>query len=130
MKHFLRVLAVIGAFLGTFILAVCAAVVIIMKGPSRNAAELFTLSLKETSALKWIPDIFFSDEEIQEIIDNPEIDAVHLVTPPSTHAPLSIRVLNAGKHCGCTIPMGMDNTKKNDICTRYAYALLFYTVIL
>ena len=70
MKHVLRILAVIGTFLGTFILAVCIAVVIIMKGPSHSAAELFTLSLKETSALKWIPDIFFSDEEIQQIIDN------------------------------------------------------------
>ena len=70
MKHVLRTLAVIGTFLGTFILAVCIAVVIIMKGPSHSAAELFTLSLKETSALKWIPDIFFSDEEIQQIIDN------------------------------------------------------------
>lgn len=45
--------------------------------------------------------------DIQQILDNPDIDAVHLVTPPSTHAPLSIRVLESGKHCGCTIPMGM-----------------------
>ncbi len=45
--------------------------------------------------------------DIQAILVNPDIDAVHLVTPPATHAPLSIRVLNAGKHCGCTIPMGM-----------------------
>ncbi len=45
--------------------------------------------------------------DIQTILDNPAIDAVHLVTPPATHAPLSIRVLEAGKHCGCTIPMGM-----------------------
>ena len=35
------------------------------------------------------------------------IDAVHLVTPPATHAPLSVKALNAGKHCACTIPMGM-----------------------
>lgn len=45
--------------------------------------------------------------DIQVLLDNPEVDAIHLVTPPSTHAPLSIRALNAGKHCGCTIPMGM-----------------------
>lgn len=46
-------------------------------------------------------------KDIQAVLDNPEVDAVHLVTPPASHAPLSIRVLNAGKHCGCTIPMGM-----------------------
>lgn len=45
--------------------------------------------------------------DLQQVLDNPNIDAVHLVTPPSTHAPLSIKVLESGKHCGCTIPMGM-----------------------
>ena len=53
--------------------------------------------------------------DIQELLDNPEIDAVHLVTPPATHAPLSIRVLNAGKHCGCTIPMGMSIQELKDV---------------
>ena len=51
------------------------------------------------------PSQCFTD--LQSVLDIPEIDAVHLVTPPSTHAPFSVRVLNAGKHCGCTIPMGM-----------------------
>lgn len=53
----------------------------------------------------------FCEEEcftdIQPMLDDPEVDAIHIVTPPATHAELSIRVLNAGKHCGCTIPMGM-----------------------
>lgn len=41
------------------------------------------------------------------MLEDKTIDAVHLVTPPATHAPLSIQVMNAGKHCACTIPMGM-----------------------
>ena len=41
--------------------------------------------------------------DLQDVLDIPEIDAVHLVTPPATHAPFSVRVLNAGKHCGCTL---------------------------
>lgn len=45
--------------------------------------------------------------DIQPMLDDPEVDAIHIVTPPATHAELSIRALNAGKHCGCTIPMGM-----------------------
>lgn len=53
--------------------------------------------------------------DLQEVLDNPEIDAVHLVTPPATHAPFSVRVLNAGKHCGCTIPMGMSIQELNDV---------------
>ena len=53
--------------------------------------------------------------DLQDVLDIPEIDAVHLVTPPATHAPFSVRVLNAGKHCGCTIPMGMSIQELNDI---------------
>lgn len=53
--------------------------------------------------------------DLQDVLDIPEIDAVHLVTPPTTHAPFSVRVLNAGKHCGCTIPMGMSIQELNDI---------------
>lgn len=45
--------------------------------------------------------------DVQSVLDNPSIDAVHLNTPPATHAPMSIRVLNADKHCACTIPMGL-----------------------
>lgn len=51
----------------------------------------------------------------EPLIDNPDIDAIHLVTPPATHAPLSIKVLNSGKHCGCTIPMGMTIQELKDI---------------
>ena len=53
--------------------------------------------------------------DFEEILKIPEIDAVHLVTPPATHAPFSIQVLNAGKHCGCTIPMGMSIQELNDV---------------
>lgn len=53
--------------------------------------------------------------DFQLLLDNPEIDAVHLVTPPASHAPMSIQVLNAGKHCGCTIPMGMSIQELRDV---------------
>lgn len=70
MKIFLRILFVIGIFLLTFIAGVFGALAIVMKGPSTHAAELMTLSLRETSALYWIPNLFFSKEKIQEIVDN------------------------------------------------------------
>ena len=75
MKIVGRILAIIGAFLGAFIVALVLAVLIVMKGPSRNAAELFTMSLRETSALYWIPNIFFSEEELQKIVDNNTVKA-------------------------------------------------------
>jgi len=45
--------------------------------------------------------------DIQDAIDDSSIESITLFTPPVTHAPFSIRVLNAGKHCSCSIPMGM-----------------------
>ena len=41
----------------------------------------------------------------EEILADPTIDAVHLVTPIPMHAEQSVKVLNAGKHCACTVPM-------------------------
>jgi predicted dehydrogenase len=45
--------------------------------------------------------------ELEEILASDEYDAVHLVTPVNYHAQHSIAVLKSGKHCACTIPMGM-----------------------
>lgn len=46
--------------------------------------------------------VYFSFEEI---LNDPDCDAVHLVTPIPLHAEQTIAVLNAGKHCACTVPM-------------------------
>lgn len=42
---------------------------------------------------------------LDEILEDKSIDAVHLVTPIPLHAEQSVRVLEAGKHCACTVPM-------------------------
>ncbi|MBE6607682.1 MAG: Gfo/Idh/MocA family oxidoreductase [Ruminococcaceae bacterium] len=41
----------------------------------------------------------------EEILSDPTVDAVHLVTPIPYHAEQSVKVLDAGKHCACTVPM-------------------------
>lgn len=42
-----------------------------------------------------------------EVLNNPEIDAVHICTGIPSHAEMSVAVLNAGKHCACAVPMGV-----------------------
>ncbi len=42
---------------------------------------------------------------LPEILADDSIDAVHLVTPIPLHAEQTIAVLEAGKHCACTVPM-------------------------
>lgn len=43
----------------------------------------------------------------EEILNDPEIDAVHLVTPIPLHEEQTVQVLEAGKHCACTVPMAI-----------------------
>jgi predicted dehydrogenase len=42
---------------------------------------------------------------LDDLLDDPELDAVALATPVPTHGPLSVRVLEAGKHCFVEKPM-------------------------
>ncbi len=43
--------------------------------------------------------------DLDSILRDPAIDAVHLVTPIPLHADQSVAVLEAGKHCASTVPM-------------------------
>ena len=43
--------------------------------------------------------------DIQELLDDPELDAVVVATPVPTHAELAERVLGAGKHCFVEKPL-------------------------
>ena len=70
--------------------------------------------------LKVLADMYLLDEsyyttDFEAVLQNPEVDAVHLVIPPALHAPMSVQVLNAGKHCACTIPMGMSMQELEEV---------------
>ena len=43
----------------------------------------------------------------EDVLADPEIDAVHINSPMSEHGAMSIAALRAGKHCACTVPMAM-----------------------
>ncbi len=42
---------------------------------------------------------------LNEVLKDPLIDAVHLVTPIPLHEEQTLAVLRSGKHCACTVPM-------------------------
>ncbi len=44
-------------------------------------------------------------KSFEAILADETIDAVHLVTAIPDHAAQTVRVLDAGKHCACTVPM-------------------------
>lgn len=60
----------------------------VVNGPSKKAADYFVLSVKETSAIGFLANIFYSEEEIEEIIarnsikDTDEITNTDLVVIP------------------------------------------------
>ena len=45
---------------------------------------------------------------MEEILVSNEYNAVHISTPPGNHADYSVKVLDSGKHCACTIPVGLN----------------------
>mgnify|MGYP001160014439 CR=1 FL=1 len=51
-----------------------------------------------------------------ELLEDPNIDAVHINTPIASHAPLSIQALKAGKHVACTVPMATSVEECQQIC--------------
>ncbi|MBP2351436.1 putative dehydrogenase [Kribbella aluminosa] len=48
--------------------------------------------------------IYDTRASLDEVLADPDIDAVHLVTPMQIHAEQSVAVLDAGKHCACAVP--------------------------
>ncbi len=50
--------------------------------------------------------------DYDELLKDPNIDAVHINSPIPDHAPQTIKALQAGKHVACTVPMA---TSKEEI---------------
>ena len=53
-------------------------------------------------------------DNLDDILKDDSVDAVHLVTPIPLHEEQTIAVLESGKHCACTVPMAisLDGIKK------------------
>jgi glucose-fructose oxidoreductase len=59
-----------------------------------------------------IPDKnIYNYQNFDEIANNPDIDVVYIVLPPSMHKEYVIRGANAGKHVWCEKPMAMTVTE-------------------
>ena len=47
---------------------------VIAKGPSPSARDIFVMSVRETSAVGFLADLFFTEEEIAAIENKPEVE--------------------------------------------------------
>lgn len=71
-------------------------------------AKLVAISQRNPDKLKGLADAFNigkSYTSYDELLKDPEIDAVHINTPIPDHGIQSIKALKAGKHVACTVPM-------------------------
>ncbi len=71
-------------------------------------AELAAICQRTPESLHAIGEAFgvakrYSDYE--QLLADPDIDAVHINTPIPDHAWMSVAALQAGKHVACTVPM-------------------------
>ena len=69
----------------------------------------------------------YNYENFDQIKDNPDIDAVYVITPNSLHKPFSIRVAKAGKHVICEKPMALNAAEAKemvDVCKAAGVHLL------
>tara|TARA_R110000868_G_scaffold66877_3_gene198870 strand:- start:40488 stop:41621 length:1134 start_codon:yes stop_codon:yes gene_type:complete len=71
-------------------------------------ANLVAISQRNEAKLNELADMFNIEKRYtsyDELLLDPEIDAVHINTPIPNHGIQSIKALKAGKHVACTVPM-------------------------
>ncbi len=71
-------------------------------------ANMYAICQRNAEKLNEIGDAFGIEKrytDYDELLKDPNIDAVHINTPIPDHAIQSIRALKAGKHVACTVPM-------------------------
>ena len=71
-------------------------------------AEMWAICQRSEEQLNEIGDQFDVERRFtsfEELLQEPDLDAVHINTPIAAHAPMSLKALRAGKHVACTVPM-------------------------
>ncbi len=71
-------------------------------------ADIVAICQRNTDSLNEIGDKFGVEKrftDYDELLADPDIDAVHINTPIPNHAEHTLAALRAGKHVACTVPM-------------------------
>src|SRR3954471_22275918 len=71
-------------------------------------AEMYAICQRNPESLKRVGDQFGVAKRytnFDELLRDPNVDAVHINSPIADHAPMSLKALQAGKHVASTVPM-------------------------
>ena len=75
-----------------------------------NSSVCVAICRRNKDELNKIADHFGIEKrytDYRDLLNDPNIDAVHINTPIADHARMSLESLEAGKHTACTVPMGV-----------------------
>lgn len=71
-------------------------------------ATMYAICQRSSDKLNQVGDEFKIEKrytDYDQLLKDPDVDAVHINTPIPDHAIQSIKALKAGKHVACTVPM-------------------------
>lgn len=71
-------------------------------------ADIVAICQRNPESLKEVGDKFCIKKQFKdydELLADPDIDAVHINTPIPDHAEHTLKAMKAGKHVACTVPM-------------------------
>lgn len=71
-------------------------------------ANMYAICQRTQSKMDEVGDAFGIEKRYtsyDDLLKDPDVDAVHINTPIPDHASQSIKALKAGKHVACTVPM-------------------------
>ncbi|SDM48497.1 Predicted dehydrogenase [Catalinimonas alkaloidigena] len=71
-------------------------------------AHMYAICQRNAEKLHAIGDAFGIEKrytDFNQLLEDPDVDAVHINTPIQNHAAQSLAALRAGKHVACTVPM-------------------------
>src|SRR5210317_1686295 len=78
---------------------------IYQKHPNANMYAICQRTEEELNKIGNQFDIETRYTSYEEMLEDPDVDAVHINTPIQLHAKHTLMALRAGKHVACTVPM-------------------------
>jgi predicted dehydrogenase len=94
-------------------------------------AEMYAICQRDPKKLAAIGDAFgvkVRYTDFQDVLKDPQVDAVHINSPIPDHGWMSIAALKAGKHVSCTVPMATTPEECKQIVELVKKTKLKYTM--
>ncbi len=82
-------------------------------------AEMAAICRRDVAELNKVGDKYGITKRYtsyEELLADPDIDAIHINSPIPDHASQSLAALKAGKHVACTVPMATTIAELHEIC--------------